>query len=806
MLKSYFKIAWRNISKHKIYSFINVLGLAIGICGFLVIFLIVHYDLSFDNFHPDKERIYRIVGDLKTASGEDIDLNRAPYSLQSSLHQEIPGIEKIAGFNPINAKIIVHNDQGRIRNFDSGSEDGNWWTYVIVANQNYFSIFKYEWLAGNEETALNQPYEVVISEKKAHQYFAGMAYDKILGSEIIYNDSIRVRVSGIVKDWNQNTDLPFTDFISFSTLYQRGDMKIPDPWTFIKLSKGISSYSINAQLDRITTKYFNKEPLLKKTMYLQPLADMHFNSHFYEDGFRKAHLPTIYGLLAIASFILLIAIINFINLSTAQSIGRAKEMGVRKILGSNRAHLIFQFLTETFIQTFIAALIAILSVKPILTIFRDYIPSGIRFNPINPAAIFFLFLLIFIATLLSGIYPAKVLSSYSPALSLKGIGLTKANERMILRKGLIVFQFTLSLIFIIAVIVIRSQMQFIRNKDLGYNTDAIMTINTPGRDSLRKVNVLADKIRRLPSVQKLALEAFPPIGPAGDLLDIQYKGKKDVSLMVGMDEGNENFIPVYQMKLLAGRNILPGDGLNELVLNESLSKKLGFAHPADAIGQFVYSGHKLIPIVGVVVDYHTKTLHEEITPVCIGNIPEDQRAIVLKLSTKGKQFNQLKETLANLKSFWNEVYPGIAFEYSFLDESIASMYTKEQKTSTLMNLAMIIAVFISCMGLFGLILFNSGSRQKEIGIRKVLGASVPGIVFLLSKDFLKLVFIAMLIASPIVYYFMHVWLQDYAYSIQITWWMFAMAWLSALLISFLTISFQAIKSALANPILSLRTE
>jgi len=609
MLKCYFKIAWRNIIKHKVYSFINILGLAIGICGFLVIFLIVHYDLSFDNFHPDKERIYRIVGDLKTASGEDIDLNRAPYSLQLSLQHEVPGIDKIAAFNPINAKIVVHNTEGQIRNFDSGTEDGNWWTSVIVANQDYFSIFKYDWLAGDEETALDQPYEVVITAKKAHQYFGGMPYNKMLGKEIIYNDSIRVRVSGIVKDWNQNTDLPFTDFISFSTLYLPGDLKIPGLWTFIKLSKGISFSSINTQLDRFTKKYFNKDPLLKKIMYLQPLADMHFNSHFYEDGFRKAHLPTIYSLMAIASFILLIAVINFINLSTAQSVSRAKEMGVRKILGGNKGHLIFQFLTETFIQTFIATLIATLSVKPILIVFQDYIPPGIRFNPINPFTVFFLFSLILITTLLSGIYPAKVLSSYSPVLSLKGIGLTKPNERMSLRKGLIVFQFTLSLIFIIAVIVIRSQLQFIRNKDLGYNTDAIITIKTPWQDSLSKVNVLSEKMKQLPSIQKLALEAFPPIGPAGDLLDIQYKGKKEVSLMVGMDEGNENFIPVYQMKLLAGRNLLPGDSLNELVLNESLSKRLGFTHPADAIGQFVFSSHKMIPIVGVVADYHTKTLH-----------------------------------------------------------------------------------------------------------------------------------------------------------------------------------------------------
>ncbi len=806
MLKSYFKIAWRNITKHKVFSLINILGLTIGICGFLVISLIIQYDLSFDNFHPDKGRIFRIVGDLKTESGEDIDLNRAPYSLQLTLQHNVAGIDNVAGFYPINAKISIEIFPGGVKNFNGKPEDGNWWTSVIIANQNYFSIFKYDWLAGDERTALNQPYKVAITLKKARQYFGEIPCDKMLGKEIIYNDSVRVQVSGVIKDWNKNTDLPFTDFISLGSLYQPDDLKNPDLWTFIKLSNGVVYSSINKELDHYTKVHFNKDPLLKKTLYLQPLADMHFNSHFYEDGFRKAHLPTLYGLMAIASFILLIAIINFINLSTAQSIGRAKEMGVRKILGGKKTQLIFQFLSETFILTFIATLIATFSVKPVLGIFHEYIPPQIRFDPFYLSSVFFLFLFVLVTTLLSGIYPAKVLSSYSPLLSLKGIGLTKANERMILRKVLIVFQFTLSLIFIIAVIVIKTQLQYIRNKDMGYNTDAILTIKTPQRDSLTKVNELADKMKQLPSVQNLALEAFPPIGPAGNLLDIQYKGKKEVSLMVGMDEGNENFIPVYQMKLLAGRNLQSGDSLKELVLNESLSERLGFAHPLDAIGQFVYSGNKPIPVVGVVVDYHTKTLHELITPVCIGSIPDDQREIVLKLSTKGKQFNQLKETIANLRKCWDAIYPGISFEYSFLDESIAGMYDKEQKTSTLMNVVMSIAVFISCMGLFGLILFSTVRRTREIGIRKVLGASVPGIVFLLSRDFLKLVFVSMAIASPIVYYFMHQWLQDYAYRIQISWWMFAMAWLSALLIAFLTISFHAIKSAMANPVKSLRME
>src|SRR5664279_4175218 len=447
MLKSYLKIAWRNIFKHKVYSIINVVGLALGICTFIVLFLISHYEITFDNFHPDKERIYRIVGDLKTASGEDIDLNTAPYSFQLSIQHEIPGLDVVAGFYPYKADISVKNTGGLLRKFDGAAQDGNWWTSIIVANQGYFAIFKYDWLAGNEATALNQPFKVVISENRARQYFGGIPFEKMLGREIIYNDSTRVHVSGIIKDWNKNTDFPFTDIISINTLCPSGDLKNPDLWSFVKLSTGTSPATINHHLDRFIENHPIGDPLLKRSMYLQPLSEIHFNSHFIEDGFRKAHLPTIYSLIAIASFILLIAIINFINLSTAQTIGRAKEMGIRKILGSKKTSIIFQFLTETFIQISIATGVAMVSIKPILTVFHNFIPPDLRFNLTYPSTILFLFLLILITTLLSGLYPAKTLTSYELISSLKGISAAGAKNKMTLRKGLIIFQFSLSLFF-----------------------------------------------------------------------------------------------------------------------------------------------------------------------------------------------------------------------------------------------------------------------------------------------------------------------------------------------------------------------
>jgi len=812
MIKHYFKIAWRNIVRQKAFTAINVLGLALGLCSCLVIYLIASYEFSFDRFHPDKDRIYRVTGELLRNNGEKEFLN-CPISDVAGIENDIPGFEAKAGLIYYDAKINIPGTENTTGEFHSNSD-------VIITWPAFFDIFKYDWLAGNALTALNEPNRVVLSELKARKYFGNEPLEKIIGKTIIYNDSLLLTVSGIVKDWEKHTDFPFTDFISISTA-QGGFLKKEIPtqdWSslhphgamaFVKLNKGVKLADINVKLDAYAKK--NARPsgfgqLL--SLQLQPLTAIHFTNDYYRgddgDSFRKAHLPTLYVLLGIALFILILAAVNFINLSTAQSMQRAKEVGVRKVLGSGKRHLVFQFLAETFVLALIAIIISLLFVNPVLSLFSSFIPAGIVFDPFSSSTIIFLLALLVITTLLAGFYPAKVLSSYLPVLSLKGVA-TRGHSGAGLRKTLIVFQFTISLVFIIGTLVIGNQLKYMRSKDKGFKTDAIITVNN-WRDQSGRMQVLAEKVKQLPGVEEVILQCIPPMGFGEVGYNFKYKGANEIQLEVSTKMGNEDFIPFYKMKILAGRNMAPSDSLHELVINETLSKALGLLKPTDAIGEFLYLGDKPYPIVGVVADFHQGSFHDVMKPVVIAHMPEWESSLAISLQTKGKEIKDTKPIIASIEKEWKKLYPEAGISYSFLDESIGWLFEKDQQTAWLMNVATIITIFISCMGLFGLAMFMAQRRTKEIGIRKVLGASVLTITSMLSKDFIIQVAIAILLASPIAWLFMNKWLQDFAYRTTISWWIFALAGFIALAIALITVSFQAIRAASANPVKSLRTE
>ncbi len=479
---------------------------------------------------------------------------------------------------------------------------------------------------------------------------------------------------------------------------------------------------------------------------------------------------------------------------------------MRKVLGSNKTNLVFQFLTETFVLTVFAVSISLLLVKPVLSLFSSFIPQGVTFDLFNSSTLIFLLIVTLVTSLLAGFYPAKVLSSYLPVISLKGATVSKGRGNWNLRKGLIVFQFCISLIFIIGAIVISNQIGFMRKADKGFKTNAIITINN-WDDRTGKMKVLAEKIKESVGVEQVIPQGNAPMGFAHGTENFKYKGKSEMDLQVSIESGNEDFIPFYQMKLVAGRNMLRSDSLRELVINETCAHALGFSKPGDAVGKFLYAGNgNPYPIVGVVADFHEGSFHEVIKPVVIANMPDRQWSIAVKLATKGRHVSDANAAISQIEKQWKQIFPETDFNYSFLDESITWLYEKDQETAWLMNAAMIITIFISCMGLFGLAMFTAELRTKEIGIRKVLGASITNIAAMLSKDFIMLVAIAVLIASPISWYFMHQWLQDFAYRINISWWVFVLAGLSAVLIALITVSLQAIKAAIANPVKSLRTE
>lgn len=811
MLRNYIKTAVRNLTKHRVSSLINLFGLTLGVTACLVIYVITNYELSYDTFHPDSERIYRLVGEAQFGpTGEKHPVGFPPNAVPMALRQEVSGIETIAAFHSVESDVLIPNGSQKPKRFESRRRTGGN-ADIIVAEPQYFDILKYEWLAGNPKTALNDPFKVVLSEQKAHKYFGDLPLEQILGKEVIYVDSVRVSVVGIVKDWAQPTDFTFTDFISFATIRAsqlKREINLDqwnDVWSasqaLVKLPKGVTPDQLAVPFQQFSRNHVQKE--VKFEPGLQPLSDLHFNDDYQDNYSRKAHLPTLYGLMAVAGFILLIAAINFINLATAQSVQRAKEVGIRKVMGSSRKGLIIQFLSETALLTLVSVLIALALIKPVLSVFQTLTPNGLTFDLLSAQTLLFLGIVVLTTSLLAGFYPSWVLSSYVPALTLKGQSALTGGQKGYLRKGLIVFQFAVSLVFIIGTLMVGRQLNFMRNKDLGFSTDAIIEVNTLRDD---KSLVLAHKIKQLAGVERVAMQWFPVMGQSHMVTKLKYKGKKEVEMDVSAKIGDENFIPLYQLRFLAGRNYMKSDSLREIVINATYAKALGFKKPADAVNQFIEFQGKPYPIVGIVADFHEQSFHEKIGAVFLGYMPRQAKNIGVKLATKGGQLSDLKTTLSSIEQQWKEVYPDNKFDYTFLDESIAKLYEKEQKTAQLVNTATAIAILISCMGLFGLATFTAEQRTKEIGVRKVLGASVASIVGLLSKDFLKLVFIALVIASPIAWWAMNQWLKDFAYKINLDWWVFALAGLMAITIALFTVGFQSSKAALVNPVKSLRSE
>lgn len=807
MLRNYFIIAWRNLLRNRVSTLINLLGLTLGITACLTIYFITSHELSYDTFHPNGERIYRLVGESQYGkNGEKHPVGFIPNAVPAAIQKEITGIETVAAFHNISSDVLIPNGQEKPKRFEGNKHDE-----IVVVEPNYFDLFTYQWLAGNPKTALNEPFKVVLTEQKAHTYFGNLPPDQIMGKEVIYQDSVRVSVAGIVKEWTQPTDFVFTDFISFATI-RASQLKKSinlDQWNdiwsasqaFVKLPKGVVPAQLTKQFQRFGAMHFTKDMDLKFTPALQPLATLHFDDNYQDNYTRKAHLPTLYGLMAIAGFILLIAAINFINLATAQSVQRAKETGIRKVMGSSRASLITQFLSETALLTFAAVLLSLLLVHPILSAFESLTPKGLTVNLFSWQTLLFLLLTTVTTSLLSGLYPSWVLSSFLPALTLKGQTALTGGQKGYLRKGLIVFQFTVSLVFIIGTLMVGRQLNFMRNKDLGFSTNAIISIRT----SSEKGSVLAQKLKQVAGIERVTMEWFPPMGSAYMMTKLKYRGKKEIEMDVSAKVGDENFIPLYQLRLLAGRNYLKSDSLRELVINATYAKALGFKKPAEALNQLLEFDGKPYPIVGVVADFHEQSFHEKISAAFIAYLPQ-ARNIGVKLATKGGGVSDLTTTLATMEAQWKAVYPDRKFEYTFLDDSIAKLYEKEQQTGQLVNTATAIAILISCLGLFGLATFTAEQRTKEIGVRKVLGASVSSIVALLSKDFLKLVLVAIIVASPLAWWAMTTWLADFAYKVDIEWWVFALAGAMAVAIALLTVSFQSIRAALMNPVRSLRSE
>ncbi len=743
----------------------------------------------------------------------DFKNSGAPGPLAAAVRDEIPGIEKSSVFwlangmkitvaaKNENAAVIKHND-------------------VIFADDQYFKLFKYDWIAGSPGNALKGANKVVLTESIAKNYFSFPDIKNAIGQTITYDDSILTTVSGIVKDLEENTDFTFKEFISLPTVTEQ--LKNNHGWGdwgsvssssqfFMQLKSGIDPKKINAQLALLRKKH-EKNAYLATDHFLQPLNDIHFNSDFDAFDHRQAHKPTLYGLMAVAAFLLILACINFINLTTAQASQRAKEIGIRKTMGSSRSQLIAQFMSETFILTLLATVLSVILAPWILKIFSPYIPAGLQFNLFEqPQLIIFILGLVLTVSLLSGFYPALVLSGYKPVAVLKNIASanTAQSRSAWIRKTLTVSQFVIAQFFIIATMMVGKQISYSLNKDLGFKKDAIITFRTSFNNQHpdKKQFVLQEKLKQVPGIQKISLAGPPPANNGISISTMKFNnGKKDIEASVEVKEADTAYFDLYQIKFLAGRRLEQSDTMKEFVINHTYCKLLGYTNPADIIGRFIEKSGKKIPIVGVIRDINSKSLHAAIQPLAYSSEALTHTSFHIALPPKNVNTDNWKKITDAIAIKWKEVYPGESFNYEFLDASIARFYQKEKDTVNLLNWSTGLAVFISCLGLLGLVMYTTSQRIKEIGIRKVLGASVAQIVSLLSGDFMKLVLLAFVVAVPIAWWAAQKWLEDFAYKTQISWWIFALSGILMFIAALLTLSIQTIKSAIANPVKNLRTE
>lgn len=810
-------IALRALLKNKIFSGINILGLSIGISASLVIYLLANYHFSFDKFEKDGDRLYRVVSNF-SFSGELYRNSGIPDPMPAAVTREFTGLDAVIPFRTWDGSVKVSVPVAGKQDPSVFKKQQNF----VFADSNYFNMIGYEWLVGSLKSSLNKPYDIVLCESYSKTYFPSLKPAELIGKEIILNDSVHATITGIIKDISKNTDFNFQAFVSYITL-EKTSLQ-PLNWTswqstmgsqqlYIKLSKGTSVANVEKQLTRLYDAHNKKEPGdNSKTWHtLQPLSDIHFNEDYGVYNTAIAHKPTLYGLLAIAAFLLILGCINFINLTTAHASQRAREIGIRKTMGSSRKQLIVQFLYETFLLTFIATLLSIILTPLILKAFSGFIPEKLHFNLIEqPGLIGFLFVLMLVVTVLSGFYPALILSGYKPVLVLKNQAYSNTGKtrNAWLRKSLTVSQFVIAQVFIMGAMMVSKQITYSLNKDLGFRKDAILYTETNFFDTVKwHKSVFVEKLKAIPEIAMISLSTNVPSSNNTWSGTVKYKdGKKELEHDVQQKYGDTNYIKLFKLKLLAGKNLEQSDTVNALIINETYSRMLGFQNPQQAIGKNLEWSNKQLPVVGVVGDFHQKSLHEPIKPLMIGSWPGNQRKVSILLQPQQPGSNTWKNAIAKIEKAWKEVYPEEDFEYSFFDEDLAKYYESEQNISKLLRWSTGLAIFISCLGLLGLVIYTTTQRTKEIGVRKVLGASVPNIVTMISKEFILLVIIAFAIAVPLAWIGMNKWLENFAYRTQISWWIFAGAGMLMVMIALVTLAFQTIKAAMANPVKSLRTE
>jgi len=801
MLRNFFTTAWRNIIRNKTFSILNVFGLTIGIAVCIFIAVWLQTELRFDNFHPNGKQIFRIANTFKSES-ESFSQAGSGTALGAQLPKHLPGIQS--------ACRVITTEIFKVKSENDQFIESN----CIIADSNFFNFFGFRLKKGQPDKVLSRLDQLVISEKLAIKYFGNAS--NALGRNLLIWDEYPMVVTGVCENPPLNSHIQFDLVIPFSHLRKKANERwrfdIDNAWTggwpytYVQVANEAEWKQAEKQVNDIVARFSKKEWEQNKmsyTYFFQPIRDIHLKSQLRYDAANNGSLARVNVFSIVGIIVLLLACINYVNLTTAGAIKRAKETSVRKVIGASMVQLIRQFFIETFLITAIAVALAILLAKILLPAFSHWLGGSYEFN-LSLTNLLLIFGFIVSISVIAGIYPAFILSSFRPAVSLKG-NFSLSSHGNLIRKTLVVFQFTISIALIASLIIISQQMRYMKSKSLGFNANAVVEVPFFGADAVvGQYSSLRNRLLQNPYVLNLSKHEQNVVGGLGNgwTTTENLKGE-EISTSSYVMNVDTSFFDTYDMKLAAGRFFsaaFPADTARSLIVNEAAVRTFGWEKPENAIGKRFGKGDDQQVVVGVVKDFHFESLHKPVEALRIGYARRGNK-LSLKIDAR-----HMKEAINHLRKTWSSLIPDVPLEYAFVDEKINEQYGNENKTEQIFYAFAGLSLLIACFGLFGLSIYVVERKIKEIGIRKVLGASVPGLVNLLSKDFLRLVFIAIIIATPLSWIFMNEWLKDFAYRIKIDWIVFIAAGIAAVLVALVTVSVKAIKAAIANPVKSLRTE
>jgi putative ABC transport system permease protein len=797
MFRLNLKIAFRNLWKNKSYTLINIAGLSIGMAGCILIFLFISYQLSFDQRYKNKDRIYRVVSHAYYAGGEEFDRG-VPLPLAPAMRNDFGMLEQVAALEGSWGMIKVKDSKGNVK---IKIQDK-----AFYVAPDFFRIFDYEWLQGNPEQALKEPNTVALSKETAERFFGD--WHQAVGQTINYQNNKDLRVTGVFADMPENNSNVIKIAISYVSFENRNQKKwgsiSSSSECYVLLKPGVTIADLERPKALFLKKYYVEKTIAKPDHLFQPLDEIHIDERFSNFSGKITSKSELFGLTAIGVLLLITACINFINLATAQAVGRSKEVGVRKVMGSGKKQLMIQFLTETMLLTFVALLLACAITEIALPGMSALFNEKITFNLLERPVIFvFITCMVLFAGFLSGFYPAMVMSGFSPALAIKN-KVNIGHGGGLLRKVLVVVQFAITIVLVTGTLVILMQMKFMREKPLGFNSSAVALVTIPTDSvSRQKFEILKNRVKGEPGVLAVSLCNNGPSADDNTNNAFAFDGTKEADFQANTKIVDEDYLKTFGLQLVAGRYLSQrkSDTIHEFVVNETLLRKLNVIHPQDAIGKKILFGGLSIPVVGVVKDFNNLNLRASISPIIMGTRNDRFEIMAVKMNV-----NQIPDVMRNVEKIWNEYYPDHVYSSDFMDDKINKYYESEQVMGTLFNVFALVIIFISFIGLFGLISFVATQRTKEMAIRKVLGATVFELVSMLNMTFVFLILIANLIAWPVAYIFIQKWLSGYAYRIELSIWPFAAAMFISLMITLVTVSFRSYKTAKTNPVDALKYE